>query len=345
MKDNVAEILRKAIEKKPVRVSIGEVIVDPARNVREPDVSTWGLDGIAEDIALNGQKEPVVLEKVDDKYYPIRGFRRTSAIKLNADKKVVDPTTGRIFDTVLAWVIDDKLSEKDRVAIMVDQGNSRGLQPHELLYAIQRMDKTASTDAEIAITCRGLLDQYFPLKREVKDDKDYADYRRGVVQNFVAAARGPLVMFDKFVLKLKRVQTWPTADEVRVLYADFKKEKDADKASKISVEKPGKEWLKKWDAFVAKKQAAPAGKSANGGIVAFNRDAMSKVADTAKSRILRVIESCHLRKINKPEEALAAIDEMLMLVEKGEIKPAAIEKVLDGLTAETEEIVAKTAAA
>src|SRR5436853_4858203 len=106
--DTVSTIIRDATARKPSRIPIALVDIDPKLNVREPDINTWDIPGMAEDLALNGQKEPVLLEKRGDRYLPWRGFRRSAGVRFNADKGIIDPATGKPFADVLAFVINEE---------------------------------------------------------------------------------------------------------------------------------------------------------------------------------------------------------------------------------------------
>lgn len=315
------------------RVPITSIVIDPKENIREPDISTWDVPALAEDIAMRGQTTPAVLHPVKGKLHPLAGFRRCSAVRSNAEKGIIDPSTGQPFDSVLAVVIPEELSIKEQYSLMIDSGNTRLLNKVEVFYAVEKAKDVWDTDGQIAIALRGLLDQQFPVKDPdvLIDDAKYADYRRGVIQNLVTAARSPIPLRDAYVLKLKKVKghNWPTDKEVRGLYQAFKKEMEADKTNKISRLRPGKEWKKLWAEFVEKKEKdVEAGRTPRA-LNMMSGDDVSTAKSNASSRTVKMLMDCIKR--NLSGEVLATLDSALADLEEGKIDIATYGDVLDKL--------------
>lgn len=332
-KDNVTEIIRAATSKKPVRIDIGLVDIDPSLNVREPNMETWDIPGIADDLALNGQKEPVLLEKRGDRYLPWRGFRRTAGVKYNAEKGIIDPATGSKFGQVLAFVIDQELSEKERISLLLDAGNTRALNKTELFYSVEKADKVWDTDAQIAIAVKGLLDLHYPVRdpEVASDPAKYADYRRGVIGNLLNAARSPVVVRDAYVLRIKKKQSWPSDAEIRPLLKLFRKEMEADKSRKINRQNPGPEFMKTWNEFVAKKKADELADRKPRALNMMTQDDVSGVQEKLDSRTLKVALDIVRRRIS--QEHLATLDALLVDAEAGKTTAEAFTTVLDSITA------------
>lgn len=339
----IAEILRAATATKPQRVPVANVVIDPKMNVREPDVTTWDVPGIAADMALDGQKEPALLHKVGDKYFPARGFRRCSGVKYNAENGIIDPTTNKVFETVLAFVINDELTERERWALVLDGGNTRGLNKAELFYAVEQADRIWDTDAQISVAMKGLLDQHYPMPTKkleemgklspVDADRFYADYRRGAIGNLLNAARSPVVVRDACVEKIKQNQNWPNDAEVRTLLKKYRELLDADKSKKINRVSPGTEFMQVWAEFVAKKKAdVDAGRKPKS-TAAMSGEDMGKVAEKCDSRFVKVTIAILRREIS--QEHLPTVDGLGVDMESGKATPEQIESVLDSITGPT----------
>lgn len=332
-KDNVSEIIRLATSKKPSRIDIQLVDIDPTLNVREPNMDTWDIPSIADDLALSGQKEPVLLERRGDRFLPWRGFRRTAGVKFNADRGIIDPATGQKFAQVLAFVIDQELSEKERISLLLDAGNTRALNKTELFYSVEKADKVWDTDAQIAIAVRGLLDIHYPVRDPdvTGDPVKYADYRRGVIGNLLNAARSPVVVRDQYVLRLKKKQSWPSDAEIRPKLKLFRKEMDADKSRKINRQNPGPEFMKEWDEFVSKKRADELNDKKPRALNMMTQDDVSGVQEKLDSRTAKVLLDIVRRRIS--QEHLATLDELLVDAEAGRTTAEAFAAVLDTITA------------
>lgn len=330
----VAEILRNATARQPVRMPLANVEIIPEENVRLADVSTWDIPALADAFALEGQIDPVVLRKVGkDKYRPLRGFRRCSAAKYNAERGIVDPATGKVFDSVSAFVINEELSQKEQFALILDGGNTRLLNRVEILNAVEKADKVWDTAAQIAIALRGLLDLYFQAPAEVKTDEEYADHRRGAIQNLLNAVRSPLPLYEACLAKAAGKQKWPNEREVMKLYSAFQKEMKADKTNKISRLKPGKEWMKLWKEFLDKKTSdAAAGKKPKSTAMMTGEN-----VDTAKSACnSRTIKTLFdIVKRTKPQESLAKLDAALVDIEAGKCTVEQFTAILDEINPAT----------
>lgn len=346
MKDqkSIAQIIRNATANKPQRVTVANVIIDPKMNVREPDVTTWDVPGIAADLALDGQKEPALLQKVGDKYIPCRGFRRCSGVKYNAEQGILDPATGKVFDSVLAFIITEELTERERWALVMDAGNTRGLNRAELFYAVEQADRIWDTDAQISVAMKGLLDQHYPMgTKDLEEmaklspgdaDKYYSNYRRGAIGNLLNATRSPVVVRDAYVEKLKKNQNWPNDAEVRTLLKKYRELLDADKSKKINRVNPGAEFMQVWAEFVAKKKADVLAGRKPKTTAAMNGEEMGKVAEKCESRFVKVVLAIARREIS--QEHLVTIDALGVDMENGKATPEQIASVLDSVTGPTE---------
>jgi len=333
----VPETLRLATQSAPIRIPIAKVEIDPTKNVREPNVETWAIPQLAESLALEGQSTPCILQKIGEKYLPWQGFRRCSAVKYNAERGVIDPMTGKPFTEVLAFVINEELSIKDQFALLLDAGNTRLLNKVEVFYAAEKARQVWSTEAQIAIALRGLLDSQFPVKDPsvLENPEEYANYRKGVVQNLLTAAKSPVVLRDAYVEKLRGKQKWPSERDVRKLEKDFRTEMEADKTNKISRQKPGKEFMKTWNAYVADQKAAATNGSKPKAVAMMNGDEVQTAKNACDSRILKTVMAIVKRQI--PQEHLPKLDALLVDIEAGKADVTNITKILDEISPTTPE--------
>jgi hypothetical protein len=349
MSNVTSDIVRAAISGKPSRINVAALLIRPELNVREPDTKTWDIEGIAEDIALRGQMEPVLLEESDTergKYLPIRGFRRSSAVVDLAKRGVIDPTTGKPFDSVVAFTVKP-LSEKERYNLMIDAGNTRSLNKVEVFYAVERGLKVWDSEADTAYALRGLIDQHYPPTKEIKRDQfplgedgdkafrdAYHAHRRGLMQTMRYAASSPVVLRDAYVLKTKKLQSWPTDKEMVGLYKKFAKEMDADKTRKINRTNPGAEFVKAWDDFKSKKlkDIAENGGNRPKGTGPMSADALENAQKACDSRTLKLLLDIVRRKVS--QDKLATFDAFFVKAEKEGISVKDFGTMLDSVTPE-----------
>lgn len=288
---------------KAVRISLSKVINDRSRNVRENDEATYHVDALRDDIALRGQQTPAVLEKnADGTYYPLAGFLRTTALLELAASGAIDPNTikrdpatgepipgtGKPFDSIVADVYED-LSDRERVNLLVDHGQRRGLQKQELFYAMERLFFAMYSEKEVAVVLRGLLEIHYPPNKKIENTAEaLLQYYRGVIQTAKRAWAGPALMRNAWVEKLKGHQNWPTKaemeDGVKIYNAAVKE----DKTGKINRDNPGEKFMEFWNRLLkAQEQAEADGPNAPKSVSMLSRGQIEDLQKIANSRILK----------------------------------------------------------
>src|SRR3954466_1691995 len=159
------------LDKKPVLVKISDVVIDRDRNVRESQ--GYDVAALLDDIALRGQQDPATLEKIGDKFYPIKGFRRATAILQAATSGLVysdsAPQAGKPIDHILA-IVHEGLNERERTELLLDHGQRLGLSKSELANAFFRAFKAGYTEKEIVTLLHTLLQIHYPPSRKIDED-------------------------------------------------------------------------------------------------------------------------------------------------------------------------------
>src|SRR5690606_37137712 len=111
------------------QIAIDSIIYDRSENIRDELTGAYEVSSLRNDLILNGQTEPVMLEKrKNGELHILRGFRRiTAMMEANATSDEDFAKLGldvRRFDKVDAIVLED-LSPRDREKYRIDQSQRR----------------------------------------------------------------------------------------------------------------------------------------------------------------------------------------------------------------------------
>ncbi len=319
------------------KIAISSVVIDRAWNVREADDTTYKVDALRDDIALQGQTHVATLEKIKQvdgsvAYRPIRGFLRSTAIKELAEQKVIDPLTmkrddktgelipgtGKPFENILADVYED-LTDKERTALLIDHGQRRGLRIWELFYAMERLFQANESEITIATTLRSLLEELYPPNKVIEPGAaNVLNYYRGVIQTAKEAWRGPKLMRDAWVEKLKGLHSWPTKKEMMDGVKIYKKEADADKLMKINRDNPGKLFMDYWSRLLkAQEEAEANGPNEAKKVSMMTRSQLEDTLTLMDSRIAKALYSVALNNAKVSRSSLPTLDTLLLEFEAG----------------------------
>lgn len=339
---------------KTVDVLISAVNVDRSRNLRRIDASTYNvLDTLVPDMAARGQQDPVTLEKIGDEYFPIRGFRRMTALQYLAANNIVNQTTGKPFKYVTAWVFED-LTDIERYELLADHGQREGLDKVELFYAFGRGFDANYDEKLITVYLRGLIQQHYPPSRKIKpveEDKgqDLLNHYKGVLQTAKAAWKGPEILREAWIAKLEKKQNWPVKQDLFELYKVYETERSEDKTFSINRKNPGPKFMERWNSLLKKvDEAAALGERRPKSESMMNRSQVDELAKNTESWVLQMGIAFVLRKA--PTDKFAEFNVLIQELESGvtperatQIKEACI-KLLGTVTPASEEAIAEVAA-
>lgn len=319
---------------KNLKINVKDIVIDRTRNIREQDDSTYRVDALMEDISLRGQLEPVTLERVKEgdtvKYYPIRGFLRSTAITALALAGVIDPTTakrddkgeiipgtGNVFEFVKAEVYEE-LTERERANLLVDIGQRRGLTKVELHFAMERLFAAMYSEKEVAVLCRSMLEQWYNPGNKIEEPvtpEKLLNYFRGVIQTAKEAWRGPKLMRDAWVAKLRGTQSWPTKAEMMDGVKIYKKAVDEDKTGRINRDEPGEKFMEFWTRLTTEQANAARG-NAPKPVSMASRGQVEDMQKVCDSRIIKTILSIVLNDGKVDRGKLPNLDAFLKDIEK-----------------------------
>lgn len=251
---------------KPVLIAVSSVVNDKTRNVREVTDDAYDIEPLINDIQLRGQQDAATFEKIGDKYYPIKGFRRTSAMFAASERGLVygehAPSAGKPMDSILAIVYED-LNERERTELLLDHGQRKGLNRVELQNAMERAISAGYGESEIVTLLYGLLTVLYPPSRKIEEgadgqpltgkalEKARLDYYKGVLQTAKRIYKAPSVLRDAAYKKLRGEQNWPTNSEIIDLMTIHNKEVESNPL--LSRENPGPKFTEKWTVLVKSK--------------------------------------------------------------------------------------------
>jgi hypothetical protein len=249
---------------KPVFILVSDIDVDMSRNVREATAEAYDVEPLISDIALRGQQDAATLEKIGDKFYPIKGFRRSLAIKKASERGMVygDESTepGKPIDKVLAFVYED-LSERERVELLLDHGQRKGLTKPELQNAFERAFVAGYKEKDTVTLLWSLIIQLYPPSKDIYKDlpdknADPAAYEKALAQRKLENSKGilqtakrayecPAEVRDAFYKRLRGEQSWPINEELKELHNIHSKEIEANPM--YSRGNPGPKFTEKWN--------------------------------------------------------------------------------------------------
>ncbi len=249
---------------KPVFIAVAEIVNDMSRNVREATAEAYDVEPLINDIAMRGQQDAATLEKIGDKYYPIKGFRRSLAIQKASERGMTygeeAPEAGKPIDKVLAFVYED-LTERERVELLLDHGQRKGLSKPELFNAFKRAFVAGYREKDVVTLLWSLIVQLYPPSKDIYKDlpdksADPVAYEKALAQRKLENSKGilqtakrayecPVVVEDEYFKRLRGEQSWPTNEELKELHNIHSKELEANPM--LSRGNPGPKFLEKWE--------------------------------------------------------------------------------------------------
>lgn len=305
---------------KIVRVPLSDIVIDLNNNVRDNDSEVkdleYNLPPLIEDIATYGQTDPVTFEKIGDKFYPIRGFRRSLAISELAKANRTDPKTNKPFDSVAGYVFTD-LSATERAELLVDHGQRKGLGKVGLFKAYEMLvDSGMSNERLIVVKLFTLLEQNYPPKRPIKPlhedgGADALANWRGVIQIMKRAHEAPTVLREQFLRKLRGQQNWPTNGELNDMCDIHNRELAKNPA--LSRNNPGPEFTEKFEQTV-KLKAEAAGQTRPKSAAQLSRQQNEEALKVTESLVCKIMQHRQLGNIDASK--LADVDKIQMELEK-----------------------------
>lgn len=226
---NSAERTRK-VSKKPVRkfLSVANLTVNDDNsyigitNVRQ--LNNYDVPAMMEDIALKGRiTNPIIAEKVGEKYIVLQGNRRTKggqAWLAKADcpadlKTSLEKTECEVYEN---------LTEDERLSLIYDHGGQKDIARVEVALAVWQMVDRFYSPSQVAQA------MYYNLAKFTRNDKllhevqaitdpkqrakRITDWFRGTLDGYILAAQkmGPYIR-QQFLLTLKGEQNLLLPDE------------------------------------------------------------------------------------------------------------------------------------
>lgn len=130
-------------------IKFGDIVIDLTRNVRMVE-SSYDVTSLKADIMSRGLISPlVVVERPDDKYDLLQGFRRAVAIReILADEKTPAPVKAG-FETVSALVYT-ALTKAEEADLINDHSNVKLLNPFEEYMSVKMFALSGLTRDQIA---------------------------------------------------------------------------------------------------------------------------------------------------------------------------------------------------
>lgn len=301
------------------QILINAVTIDRTKNVREDDA--YEVSALKEDLKLRGQQEPAALEKIGDAYVPIKGFRRATAILELAAEGAINPktvkfdsdgkpvaNTGKPFESIEALVYEG-LSDRERLELLLDHGQRRGLSKVELQNSFERGFQAMYTEKELATILFSLLEHHYPPNKSIENTAEAKlNYYRGVIQTAKHAYRAPDVLHDKWMLRLKGTQAWPTKAEMVEMSTIHQKESDG--KPQFNKKNPGPKFMERWTAYLKKvEEATKEGNVRPKSDSMMNRQQVEEATKACDSLILKTFGLIIQRRI--PQDKLAVLDKIM----------------------------------
>lgn len=306
-------------QQKIQQIAIDSIIYDRSENIRDEATGAYEVSSLRNDLILNGQTEPVMLERrKNGELHILRGFRRiTAMLEANAMSDEDFAKLGfdvRRFEKVDAIVLDD-LTPRDREKYRIDQSQRRNLNRVELFFAVERAFSVGWTEKEVVTTLYDLFVTHYPPKKTIEDtDTAKLEYYRGVVQNLKLAWDSPTVLREAFVKKERGEQRWPTNAELRKYHKIFATERDSDKTNKINRQNPGPEFLREWAKYTQVKKETAAEGGRGKAMSMMNGNQVKDAKKSVNSRIIKYVLDIVVRDL--PSDALPELDALMVEIEK-----------------------------
>lgn len=318
----------KIVEVATLCVLTADMVNDPlARNVRELD--NYDLAPLIEDLKERGLQEEIWVypsgEKSDgcDTLVPVKGFRRRQAwgnlLEQFPDGYKYKDSDGkdhvRRFDKIRVRLYG-ALSPTDRINLMLDHGQRKGLNKVELQNAFERAFAVQMTEKQVAIILKGLLIENYPPSRKFEETPEkLLGYYRGVIQTAKRIYELPDVAREACLKKLGGDQTWPTNSEIVEAHKVYTDEEKADTTGAINRGNPGPKFLQHWQKLlVVKAEAAASGAARGKSAAMMNRQQTEDAAKQSRSLIVKRVFHVQLRRV--AVDKLPVIDKIALELEK-----------------------------
>lgn len=327
---------------KAALIPLADIVVRRDLNVREQGDDTYIDLNLMEDLLLHGQQDDGALEQLPDgKYHPLKGNRRVTMLNHAAslgrkfEETAPKDSAGKVPTVFRAKVYKD-LTEIERLIIMLDHGNRRGLNKAELFFAAEKGFTALATEKQICSMLSGLLEIHYPPRRPIEPTPEAKlAYYRGVIQTMKRAAVAPVILRDAWVENLRGKQGWPTKGDMEQLSDIHTKEVKADSTGKFNRQNPGPLFKAAWDKMMTQvNEAAAKGDSSRAKSTSMmNRANIESLASAAQSRTMKIIVKIVMRDIADTASVYPVFDGALSKLEKGEITGAEYDAILDQITA------------
>lgn len=303
---------------KVVQVPLKNLVIDRTQNVREDEA--YKVDALKTDIAFRGQQDAITVEKIGNQYFPIKGFLRSTALLELAAANIgrgaitdehgqLVPGTGEPFEFVNAFVYEG-LSDRERMELLLDHGQRRGLNKVELQNAFERAFSAGYVEKDVVTILQGLLAELYPPNKTIENTAEARlAYYRGVVQTAKHIWRSPTVLHDACVAKLKGLQSWPTNTEMREMSMVHQTEVDTN--IEYNKQNPGPKFRERWAAYLKKQaDAAASGERRAKSDSMMNRSQVEDCTKSCDSIIVKSIFHVVLRRI--AQDKLPVLDKLLV---------------------------------
>lgn len=307
-------------------VPLPEILVNHAGNYR--DDNEYFTPELIADIAMNGLHTPLVLHKEPNgKYKILRGNRRIDALTflanpehINPETKqpYVDPQTGKPFTSVKAQVYKN-LSPSQQWALQFDHGTTRGLSKVGLVRAVWDAKDKMVPDKRVVTQGRALFEAYYKPKRELEDTEDARfNYWKGALAPIVTAWKGPTLVRDAYLAKIRGTQNWPRKKELNEAVNIYLNALANDKTNSINRDNPGPDFMAYWNKLLANVEEASGEdgeeSSSPKKVSALARPDMEALKKVTDSRIAKTFISFMLRDLS--QEGWSTFDKFLVSLEK-----------------------------
>lgn len=294
---------------KVVNFPIANIKLDFSRNfARENTVQSYEDPNLRQDLATRGQITPILLLEVgttpsgDPIAEPMQGNRRSYNLAILANQGVEDPTTCKVDDkgvpiagtgkpfTFAKAILFKGLTERERVEIMADHGNVRGLTKAELQLFIEGLLNAQMTEKDACRLAGGLLLNHYPPKREIKafdEDKgaDFLANYKGVIDAAKRRWKAPKLLHDQAMEVLRGKQNWPTKAEIYEGLKIHEQEVSEDRTGKLDRETPGPKFMEWYNKLLAAKVVNVEAGEKPKSISMFNRAQAEELAKLCDSRL------------------------------------------------------------
>lgn len=284
--------------------------IDFSKNVRDPSGSTYDLVGLKNDIRQIGglTHRPLVHFREGKLDHILQGFRRISAI---AELNQEEPHDDR-WKTVEVEILEN-LDQPAIMELMVDHGNTKSLEKHEVVRALwMTLDANPAITRESLVTrMHGLLEIHWPSNKT--DPAEIARHYTGTIQNVMSGWRLPDVAKATFMELVKtRAAVAYRKKDFAALVSIFEKEQREDPTGKINKQNPGPVFLEKWKEFVESEEDKANGGNKPKAIAAMSKQELSTFHDNTGSRLGKTFAKLAIRAVSDADKKLLILGSLFV---------------------------------